>query len=247
MIWSQYSGGNVRLYEGRETKEGAGPVYIKVSYAAKRHNKSNWISYKFPKDVDFFEALKKGVKGQRTSGSYKQTCIIKMRDYGFIEINTPQKKRKSLHGLKSSQQFIINRFSQFSFQLGSAYNFNPDSIQLAAPKLGDAQNSIQLAAPKLGDAQTCYIANKSPNAQWSAEKIKDAVREVRNRGLDCLESKPTSSSEPAEKIMQASGSKRDSKEQRLHDVNEPWHAPNSQSYEKIALKYWCIPQNQQKR
>ena len=35
MVWIfKYSGGNV--YEGRETKEGSGPVYIKVSYAAKK-------------------------------------------------------------------------------------------------------------------------------------------------------------------------------------------------------------------
>ena len=92
LIWSKNTRGNIRLYEGRETKKGKGPAYIKVSYASKRHNTSNWISYKFPKDVDFFEALKNGVKGQRISGSYKLTCIIKMQDYGLVEINTPQKR-----------------------------------------------------------------------------------------------------------------------------------------------------------
>ena len=182
------------IFEGK--LKGTSNFEINVSSAAKSwSDKSTWIKYKFPKGVNFFDALREGVKGRYSKGNYSRSCILKQ--IMVLEFATQSKKKQALSALKSSQELILNKFQKFGVSKGYAYDFNPDSIQLAAPKLGDTQ--------------TCYIANKSPNAQWSAEKIKDAVREVKNRGLDCLENKPTSPSEPAEKIMQASGPKRDSK------------------------------------
>ena len=121
----------------------------------------------------------------------------------FKKLDTLEKKKNALDSMKSLQKRVLTIYRAGGFSKKYAYKFHPESIKLANTS-SNQNDVIGIVWEDLSNTMVCHIANQTPNNHWTSEKIEIGLKEVNKRGLDCLESKPTSPSKPAEKIMQAS-------------------------------------------